>query len=248
MSFPPRETTFPISIQVLQRSVADPDIGNLISTVGTLCFLEDLWLLALSPVGRIIVFNTLLSQQDPGCWRVFDLPPPLHPQRSYSIHTQYEKLRAEFPEFSVDPTQRIIVAFSIPDLAFVLPSGLLIRHMSSVRISPHVLWNEWDGDTIALRLRPNMLRLQIFDTKVLGLCLESLTQGQWGVEMFDLSVSGRREVREGPGGGASRVLPRSKWFALCPESDQSYNPVLAGNNLCFAAVSPLYMFNKALLY
>ena len=192
-------------------------------------------LFVLSDVGPVIVFNTLLSQQDPRSWRVFDLPLLPDPLGRYSICTQYEKPQAEFPEFSVDPAQRIFAVFSSPDLVLVFPVGLFMRYMKSVRTDCHVSWNEWGGDAIEVHLHPDTLQLQIFNTKILALRIESLPLRQWGVEMFDLSISGRREIGEGVGRGGNRVLSKSKWFVLCPRGDRpSYNTVIVGNDVCFS--------------
>ena len=196
-------------------------------------------LFALSDVGPVIVFNTLLPQRDPSSWGVFDLPLPPDPLGRYSICAQYEKSQTEFPEFSVDPAQRIFVVSSLPDLALAFPVGLFMRYMNSVRTNRHVSWNEWGGDTIAVRLHPSTLQLQILNTKILALRTEALSLGQWGVEMFDLSVSGRREIGEGAGGGCNRVFSRSKWSVLCPRGDRSpYRVIIVGNNVYFS-VSPL---------
>ena len=234
------EIRFTTLIQVLKHLSDNPDMGDAIETIATMCFLEDSWLLVLSrgsPVARLLVFNTLLSQQDSRGWRILDLPLP-GLQGYYFISTQYEKPLAEFPEFSVDPAQRFFVVFCMHKVALVTPVELLVRYVYSVRTSPCIPWTEWGEDVITVNLHPGTSQLRVFDTKVLALRTSC-------VEMFDLSASCRRDVQaqqvgERAGGRCERVLSTPKWSFRYPLGDGiSYTTRLVGDSVVCFFVSPL---------
>ena len=251
------EISFTTSIQVLEHSSDDPDIGDAIENITATYFLEDSWLLALShksPVARLLVFNTLLPQQDLKSWRILDLPSP--GRDGYSISTQYEKPLTELPEFSVDPDQRFFAVFSPQGLAFVIPVELLIKYMHSVRTNSRVPWDEWGEDVITVNVHPDTRQLQLFDTKVLALRFLPFPE-YLGVEMFDLSRSSRRDIQvqqdnEGAGRRCKRILLTPKWLFRCrPGDGKPFVTRLVGDNLVCVFVSPLcvqkvHVFNVAL--
>ena len=212
-------------------------------------FLGGGWLLALSdgrPVPRLLVLNTLLPQQDPRSWRILDLPPTPNPTE-YSIFTRYEKLPGECSEFSVDPTQEIFVVSYQRRRAFVLPVDLFIRHVVSMRASPHIPWDEWGEGVITIYLHPDTFALQVFDTKVLALCGFTYSPEGFGVRMYDLSRSGRRGIRfqqvsEGAGESCRRVFSTPEWFVRCQVADwhrKPYSTQLVGDKVVCFFVSPL---------
>lgn len=213
-----------------------------------MCFLEGSWLLALShrsPVPQLLVLNTLLPQQDPRSWRILDLPPLSNPTNTYLIYTQHEKSLAECPEFSVDPAQKVFVIWSQHKQAFVAPVELLIQHMYSARASPRISWDEWGGNLITVHPHPDTRVLQLFDTKLLALRGFVSSLEGWGVEMYDLSRSGRRdvqvrEVSEGVNGICRRVLSTPKWLARYQTRDiDPFTTRLVGNKVVSVIVSPL---------
>ena len=232
------------STQVLKRSSDDKAIGNAISTITIMRFLEESWLFALyyeDPNPRLLVFNTLLPQQDPRSWRILGLPRLPAPQ--YCI--QYEKVPTEYPEFSVDPAQRLFLVFPLDKRVLATPVELLIRRVHSVRVSPYISWDEWVEDFTEMHLHPNAHTIQLFDMKVLVLCGSVRNPKDWGVQMFDLSKSGRRDVEvqqvsEGAGGVCRRVLPAPKWFSRCQMGDGIPRSTrLVGNKVICFFVSPL---------
>lgn len=244
--FSSRETDFnPTSIQVLEYSSGDTTIGRAISSITTMGFFEESWLLALcyeGPTPQLLVLNTLLPQQDPRSWRILGLPPLPAPR----WYTQYEKTPTDYPEFSVDPAQRIFVVVSMDNRALITPVELLIQRMRAVRASPYIPLDEWMEGATVVHLHPNAHTLQLFDMKVLALCGSAHHPRVWGVQMFDLSKSGRRDIQlqqinEGGRGGCMRVLPAPKWFARCQVGDGIPRTTrFVGNKVVCFFVSPVY--------
>lgn len=75
------------------------------------------------PNPQLLVFNTLIPPQDPRSWRVLEVA-QLNPRERYTFLPSHGDLPiADFPEFSVDPTQKMFVlcfdtheqsAFAVP--------------------------------------------------------------------------------------------------------------------------------------
>ena len=253
--FSPWKTSFTTSTQVLELSINHPGIGNVIASTTSIRLLEGSWLLVLShrrPIAQLLVFNTALPQQDPRSWRILDLP-PLSNSGNYSIVTQHEEPQDEFPEFSVDPAQRIFVVYSLPKSALVIPVGLLIQHMYSARTSSCVPWDEWGKDVVTVNLDPDTCLLQLFHTKILTLRIVPFLPQQWGVKVFDLSISGQRDVEahqvvKGTSKRRQRVLPTPMWFILCPKGDTISRRVTIFGNAVYFFVSALYVQKRFLPY
>jgi len=91
-----------------------------------------------------------------------------------------------------------------------------IRDMCSTRVDPFLKWNEWAEYVIKMRLHPrNTFLLQLVDTKLLALI--NSPQG-WGVEMYDLSKLGQKDIQiqqvdEGQDAGCRKLLSTPKCFA-----------------------------------
>ena len=243
----------PTSTQVLEHSSDDPDyIGGAISNTTSMCFLEGSWLLSLfytTQAPQLLVFNTLVPQWDPMSWRALDLPPlPSHDVYRL-IFTQYEKLEGlptECPEFSVDPAQKIFVVFSQGRRVLTISVELLVRQMHSTRVNPCIPWDEWREDVVTAYLHPDVITLQLFDTKLLALRGSAHFPESWGVQMYDLSKSGRKDIRvqqasEGEG-GCNMAISTPKWFARCQmEGIRPYSTHLFGNAVIHFIVSPRYI-------
>ena len=123
---------------MLERSSYDPDIGDAISNISAVRFFEESWLVALSRRSsnpHLLVFNTLLPQQDPKSWKILQLP-RLPQDMNYIIPAQHGNSSVEFPEFSMDPAERNFIVSTSRGLSLVIPVGLFIRVTSSVRASP----------------------------------------------------------------------------------------------------------------
>lgn len=232
---------------MLERSGDDPDLGNAISNI-TDVYLEGSWLLVSSgriPVAQLLVFDTRLPQQDLRSWRILELPPHPHIRR-YLTFARYKNSSAECPEFLVDPAQRIFGLSTGKGLVFVVLVELLIRYTHSVRTSSCIPWDEWGRDVIIINLRFYTPSLQIFDTKVLALHHPVASLELWGVDVYDLSRSGRRDIRvqrigEGAGGSCKKVLPTPRWFIPCPEGDGFRKSMSLLGNVVYFLVSPLYV-------
>ena len=187
--------------------------------------MEGPWLLALchgKPAPQLLVFNLLLPRQDPRSWRILDLPLPLLP--TPQCYTQCEEALAEYPEFSVDPAQRIFVVYSPDKQALVTPVGLLIRRIDPMRTSPYIPWNEWGEDVVTVHLEPSVHTLRLFDTKVVTLSGSAHHPKAWGVRMYDFSRSGRTDIQslrvsKKTGVVLRRILSTPKWFVRCQMGD-----------------------------
>ena len=232
-------------IQVLERSSNDPGIGNEISHITNIYFLEGSWLLVSSrprPAPRLLVFDTQLPQQDTRSWQILDLP-PVPPLGRHLIFTRRENPFAECPEFLVDPAQRIFALFTTQNLLFIVPVELLVRYTHSVRTSSCIPWDEWGKDVVTVHLRPNTLILDIIDTKVLVLRHPGVGRREMcGVDVYDLSRSGQRDIQvqhigEGVEEGRRRVLPAPKWFIPCPKGDNIYHSMSLLGNVAYFIVS-----------
>ena len=235
----------PTSTQVFRSSSGYTAMGRAISGISTMSFLDGSWLLVLyheGPNPQLLVLNTLLPQRDPKSWRILGLPLPGTPR----CYTQYENAPMEHPQFSVDPAQRIVVVVSMDNCALIIPVELLIRRMHSLRIWPYIRFDEWMKDVTAVPFHHPIHTLQVFDVKILALSGSVRRPEGWGVRMFDLSKSGRRDAQllrddEGVVGGCRRVLLTPKWFARCdvlgdgiPRSTR-----IVGNRVVCFYVSPL---------
>ena len=112
--------------QVLEHSSDDPRFGHEIACISEVHLLEETWLLASlnpHPNPQLLVFNTLLPPQDPRSWRILELI-RIHPYERYSFPPRCgDPPTADFPEFSVDPAQKMFVlcldiheqsAFAVP--------------------------------------------------------------------------------------------------------------------------------------
>lgn len=125
----------PILNQVLECSSDDPVIGTAISAISDVHLLEGSWLVALSDRNtspQLIVFNTLLPQQDAKSWRILQLP--RLPCGDYFFSSRYGDWPAEFPGFLVDPAQMSFV-MSSQKSALVIPVEPLIgRYLLRVQI------------------------------------------------------------------------------------------------------------------
>jgi len=232
--------------QVLRWSSNNKAIGSFISGITIVRFLEGSWLLASCYEGhhpRILVLNTLLPQQDSRSWRILGLP--LLPAPQY--YTQYEKASTEYPEFSVDPAQSLFVVVPLDRRAFATPVELLTRRIRSARASPYISWNEWVEDFTEIPLHPTAHTLRLFDMKVLVLCGSERRRNDWGVQMFDLSKSGQRDIQvrqvnEGADGVCRRVLSTPKWFARCQMGDGiPHSTLFVGNKVICFFVSQLHV-------
>jgi len=235
-----------ISTQVLKWSSDDNAIGGSISNITVVRFLEGPWLLALCYNGddpQLLIFNTLLPQQDSRSWRILGLPSLPAPQYC----TQYEKVSTEYPEFSVDPAQRLLVVVPPNRRALTTPMELLVRRMHSVCASPYIPWDEWAEDFTEISLHPTAHTLQVFDMKVLVLCGSERRRGDWGVQMFDLSKWGQRDIQvrqvnEGVGGVCRRILSTPKWFARCQMGNGiPHRTLFVGNKVVCFFVSPRHV-------
>jgi len=230
-------------IQVLEHSSDDPGIGDAISNITSMC-LEGSWLLVAShprPVPLLLVFDTQLPQQDSRSWLILDLP-PVPPHGRYSIIARRENPFAECPEFLVDPAQRVFALFTTQSLVPVVPVELLIQYARSVRTSSHTPWNEWGKDVIIVYPGSGSLALQIFDTKVLVLRRFSDLMYMHGVDVYDLSRCGQKDIQMqnidgGAGGRCSRVLPNPKWFIPCNRGDSIHRSMSLLGNVAYFIVS-----------
>ena len=86
--------------------------------------------------------------------------------------------------------------------------------MCSVRANPYLGWEDWGGNVIATHPHPNTRSLQLVDTKLLALI--NSPEG-WGVEVYDLSKFGQKNIRIKPvyeeeEDGRRRVLSIPTWF------------------------------------
>lgn len=160
----------------------------------------------------------------------------------YSIPSQYECPPTEPSEFLVDPAQRHFAVFALRGSAIVIPVNLITRDVFSLSARPYVTWEEWGKDTIRLRLYPDTSSLQFVGTKMLALCGSPSYPVNWGVEMYDLSKLGQKDIQmnqvsEGQDGVCRRVLSAPKWFARCQIGDEGgapNNTYLVGNKVvCF---------------
>jgi len=213
-------------------------------------FFEGSWLLPLCNEGlapRLLFLNTLLPQQDPRSWRILGLP--FVPAPRY--YTHYEKTPTEYPEFSVDPSQRIFVVFSLDSQALITPVNLLTRRMHSVRTSPYIPWEEWVEDVTVVHLHPYAHTIQLIDMKVLALCGSAYDPEDWGVRMYDLSKSGRRNPQVQPtdertGLGCRKALLTPRWFSRCQVRDGIPRIIrLVGNKVVCFFVSPLFIQTRS---
>jgi hypothetical protein len=216
-----------------------------------MCFLEESWLLVLSQrssIPQLLVLNTLLPQQDPTSWRIFNLPTFLKPDTYHRIFTQYERPLTEHPEFSVDPVQRNFVLFYNRAQALVVPVELLVRRMYRMRTSPRIPWDEWGKDVIAVCLPPDARTFQLYDTKLLALC-GSVNLQEWDVLTYDLSKSGLRDiqqVREGVGAECRGVFPTPRQRTRYEIRDGfPYNTQVVGNQVLCFFVSPIYVQRRS---
>ena len=239
----------PTSTQVLRYSSDNTAIGSAISSTTHMSFFEGSWLLSLcyeGPAPRLLFLNTLLPQQDLRSWRILGLP--LLPGPRY--YTQYEKAPTEYPEFSVDPSQRIFVSL-LCGRALITPVDLLMRRMNSARASPYIPWEEWVEDVTVVHLHHNAHTLQLVDMKVLALCGSVHRPEGWGVQIYDLSKSGRRDIQvqpidEGTDWGCREVLLTPKWFARCQMGDGIPHVArLVGNKVVCFFVSPLFVQTRS---
>ena len=241
-------------IQVLERSSDDPGIGDAISNITSIC-LEGSWLLVAShprPVPLLLVFDTQLPQQDPRSWLILDLP-PVPPHGRHSIITRRENPFAECPEFLVDPAQRVFALFTTQSLVPIVPVELLIWHARSARTSSHIPWNEWGKDVIILYPGSGSLALQIFDTKVLVLRRFSDPMRMHGVDVYDLSRCGQKDIQMqningGAGKRCSRVLPVPKWFIPCYVEDGTHGSMSLLGNAAYFIVSSTMRSKVVLSY
>ena len=239
----------PPPTQVLNHSSDDPDIGSPIPNITTIHFLDGSWLLALSHrscAPQLLVFNTLLPQQDPRSWRILDFPLLFEPNPDYHIFTQYEKPLADCPEFSVDPAQRIFILVYHQARGLAVPVEPFIRQMRCEHDNPWIAWDEWGEEVIAVHLPPDASSIQLYDMKVLALCSSGYSR-DWDVQTYDLSKSGRNDIQvqqvdEGVGAGCRRVLSTPKQLARCEVRDgNSYGAHLIGNQVFCFIVSPAYV-------
>ena len=221
------------------------DIGSAISTIVALRFLGGPWLLALcygDSTPQLLVLDLLLPQQDSKRWRILGLPSLPGPK----CYTQCDEAVAEYPEFSVDPTQKIFVIFSLDNRALVIPVEPLLRRIQRVLTSPYIPWDDWMEDVMTVLLHPSTHALRLCDTKVLALCGSAHHPEGWGVRMYDLSKSGRRHMRlqqvnKRAGGGHRSVLLTPKWFTQCQMGDGvPHSTLFVGNKVvCFFVSPPL---------
>lgn len=219
-------------IQVLKYLNAFPKITDI-------CLLEGSWLLLShqNDIPRLVIFNTQLPQQDPQSWLILKLP--TDPRfRYYSIITQCENSSAERSRFLVDPAQRILALSFLGGPLLVVPVELLIQYAHTV--SSSVPWDEWGGDVTAMELHPHASNFQIFDTKVLALRQSVNTSEVCGVDVYDLSRSGRRNI-QARRVNSLRVLPIPNWFVPCHKGDEFYHSVSILGNVVYFFVSPLYV-------
>ena len=217
--------------------------------ISSVSLLEGPWLLALSDPNiypHLLVFNTTLPQQeDSRSWRVLQLPQPSYGSY-YSFPARYGDPLAERPEFSVDPVQQTFVVFSL-ELALVIPVKSFIEQMWSARANPYLGWEDWGENVIAIHPHPNTRCLQLIDTKLLALI--NSPEG-WGVEVYDLSKSGQRDiliqrVGEGQCTGYRKLLSTPKYFTRCQLEGPPNSTYFVGNKLVCFCVSLPYVQNQA---
>ena len=217
--------------------------------ISSVSLLEGPWLLALSDPNidpHLLVFNTMLPQQeDSRSWRILQLPQPSCGSY-YSFPARYGDPLAERPEFSVDPAQQTFVVFSLK-LALVIPVEPFIEQMCSVRANPYLGWEDWGGNVIAMHPHPNTMSLQLVDTKLLALI--NSPEG-WGVEAYDLSRSGQKDIQiqrvgEGQYTGCRKLLSTPKYFARCQLEGPPNSTYFVGNKLVCFCVSLSCVHNKS---
>ena len=204
------------SIQVLEHSSAD--LGA-ISGISAMRFLEGSLLVALSDRGsdpQLLVFDTLLPQQGPENWRILQLPRlPRH--TFYMVPAQHGNPPAERPEFLVDPAQRNFVVQSYRGPALVIPVELFIRVVHSPRADSCIRWEDWEKHIMKLDPHPDTVAVQLVDAKALALRTSPPYPEGWGVEVYDLSKSGQKDVQvqeagEGQDKGCMKILSTPQWF------------------------------------
>ena len=200
-------------------------------------FLEESWLLVLcSPASgpHLLILNTMSPHSS--SWRFLQLP-QLHRFMRYSLPSQYECSSTEPSQFLVDPAQRHVAVLALPGSALVIPVDLLTRDVFSLGARPHVIWEEWGKDAIRLCLRSDVSTLQFVGTKMLALYGSPSYPINWGIEMYDLSKLGQKDIQMNQDGVCRRVLSVPKWFARCQIEDADGTPkntYLVGNKLvCF---------------
>ena len=223
---------------MLEHSSADRRFGDEISGIYKICLLEGSWLLASlhpDPNPRLLAFNTLLPSGDARSWRILELP-RLRDYECYTIQGG-DLPTAGFPEFLVDPTQRIFVLplSSYRKSALAVPVESFTRAMCSARSSPHVQWEDWGKDVVHINLPPDTLALQLAGTVLLALIGYLSNPEGWGVEVYDFSKSGQKDMElQQVRGGCRRVLRTSKWSAGCQIEGALGSTYFMGNKIvCF---------------
>lgn len=234
----------PILNQVLECSSDDPVIGTAISAISDVHLLEGSWLVALSDRNtspQLIVFNTLLPQQDAKSWRILQLP--RLPCGDYFFSSRYGDWPAEFPGFLVDPAQMSFV-MSSQKSALVIPVEPFIREISSARANPFVQWDDWGKHVVRTHLHPKTLILQLVGTKLLALRSYLPLQGTFFVDTYDLSKSGQgdiQQVNEWQDGGFRKVLLTPKCSVQCQVEGFPNTLQFVGNKLvCFYVSLPTF--------
>lgn len=255
-NLPSRRTALDLTpVQVLEHSSDDPGIGDEISHIANIYFLEGSWLLASSRprlAPRLLVFDMQLPQEDPRSWQILDLPPVPPPGR-HLIFTRRENPFAAYSEFLVDPTQRVFALFTTQNLLFIVPVELLVRHTHSVRTGSCIQWDEWGKDVVTIHIYPHTLAVDIFDAKVLVLHRLVDRREMWGVDVYDLSRSGQRDIQvqqigEEVDESHRRVLPAPKWFIPCSKEDNICHTISLLGNVVYFIVSSTTRSEMVLSY
>jgi len=119
---------------------------------------------------------------------------------------------------------------------------LLVRYTHSVRNNSCIPWDEWGKGIVTVHLHPDALTLEILDTKVLVLRHLVDQQEVCGVDVYDLSRSGQRDIRvqqisEGVAERRRRVLPAPKCFIPCHKGDDTYHTMSLLGNIVYFIVS-----------
>lgn len=112
------------------------------------------------------------------------------------------------------------------------------------RADPCIRWEDWGRDVMKLHLHPDTAALQLVDTKALALRNSPQPEGL-GVELYDLSKSGRKDIRvqqvsEEQDKGCRKMPSAPRWFHRL-QMGFANSTFLIGNKVVCLSVSTTYI-------